>query len=143
MHNTYYVRNWAWNNYFSIIWLYFLFNRHFSIKIQIFITFSRFFRILLYNNRIMEQNVNRLLKNVYNNYLVDIKQNVHTCYKAKCLGSMETLLIVLGKLPAGQPFDYRRVKNTYNIFWIFPVTLNSKETYEQHILRLVRETLDK
>jgi hypothetical protein len=89
----------------------------------------------------MDQNVNKYLKNIYQNYLFDIKGNVDKFYKAKCLGAMEALLIVLGKLPAGQPFEYRTTKETFWLLWCFPITFNSKETYEQHILRIVVETL--
>lgn len=89
----------------------------------------------------MEENVVKILKNIYQNYLVDIKGDVHRCYKAKCLGAMEALLIVLGKLPAGQPFEYRSTKRTFWLLWYIPITHHSEETYEEIILRLVRETL--
>jgi len=90
----------------------------------------------------MEENVNRFLKNIYQNYLIDIKGDVHKCYKAKCLGAMEALLIVLGELSAGQPFEYRSVKRTSMVLWSIPVTYHSKETYEELILRLVSKTLN-
>lgn len=90
----------------------------------------------------MEENVNRYLKNIYQNYLVDIKGDVHKCYKAKCLGAMEALLIVLGKLPAGQPFEYRSTERTFWLLWSIPITFQSKETYEEHIIRLVVEKLE-
>jgi hypothetical protein len=54
---------------------------------------------------------------------------------------METLLVTLKVLEAGQPFDLHKIVRTYNILWIWKVKYTSLETYEEHILRLTEETL--
>lgn len=88
------------------------------------------------------ENVKQYLSNIYENYLVDTKDYAPLAYRAKCLGAMEGLLVVLGILKPGVPFNYQTMKSTFNLFWLIPITFSSKESYPQLILRLTRETLN-
>lgn len=88
-------------------------------------------------------NIKEYLKNLYKNYLVETREFVWPSYKSKCLGSMEALLVVLGVLGAGQPFQFQTIEDTFFLFWVIPIKYNRTEGYEEHILRLVYETLNK
>lgn len=54
--------------------------------------------------------------------------------KLRWLGGMEALLQCMGKLPSGIIFDYAIIKKRF----LF-IPYNSKETYEQYILRNTSE----
>jgi len=88
-------------------------------------------------------NVKQFLSNIYENYLLDTKSYVHTGYKMKCLGAMEALLVLMGVLGAGIPLDYQKNKTKFYFLWLIPVPITRKETYEELILRLTYETLNK
>lgn len=91
------------------------------------------------------KNIRQYLSNIYENYLIDTKEHVNTTttYKAKCLGAMEALLVVLGTLNAGTPFQYQEKTKIVKLFWIFPFTYKKSESYPEHILRLTKETLNR
>jgi hypothetical protein len=88
-------------------------------------------------------NVKEYLKNLYENYMLDSKGYLPKQYSTKCLGAMEAMLVVLGKLEPGVPFDFQPVPFHFKLFWFIPIILPSKEGYPQFILRLTEETISK
>lgn len=91
----------------------------------------------------MEQKIKDYLHNLYENYLLDRENYIDRCYKAKCLGAMETLLVLLGIIRIGVPYEYRRTKRKAKFLFFWNINIPSRETYEEHILRLAYETLKK
>lgn len=87
------------------------------------------------------ENVKNHLKHLYINYSADTQGFVWPSYRHKCLGTMEGFLLVLGVIMAGQPFQYKEVKKTFNLFGIIPINYTVTESYEDHILRLTYETI--
>ena len=86
------------------------------------------------------ENTKQYLNNIYENYLLD-KKYANSAYHGKCLGAMEAILVILGTLRPGTPFQYQECTNTFNLFWIFPIKYKKKESYPEHILRLTSQTL--
>lgn len=87
------------------------------------------------------QQAKKYLQNLYQNYQIDLTGNVRQSYKLKCLGCMEMLLVLLGVLGAGQPLNLSMITKTFKLFWIFPITYERTERYEDFILRMAYETL--
>ena len=81
----------------------------------------------------------KLLTNLYINYCVDTKRFVMPSYKTKCTGVMEGLLLTLGVLNPGQPFQFKKIP--HKLFGFLPIIIQVKESYEDHILRLTYETI--
>jgi len=88
-------------------------------------------------------NVRQYLSNLYENYMLDTKSFVHSGFKMKCLGAMEAMLVVLGVIGAGCPLEYKETKTLFCFLWFFQIPITRKESYEEHILRLTYETLNK
>lgn len=82
------------------------------------------------------------LKNLKENYLRQKKnERLAPRYKAKCLGAMEVLLILLGGLSRFECFEYKEVQVESKIlFWTFKHS--EIESHEEFILRKVDETLN-
>jgi hypothetical protein len=89
------------------------------------------------------EKITEYLTNIYDNYMFEDQANMGITYKAKCLGAMEALLVILGVLKAGQPLNYVEIEKKFLILWLFPYKYKRKEKYPEHILRLVNETLKK
>jgi hypothetical protein len=83
------------------------------------------------------------LSNLYENFLLENKQYLPLAYRAKCLGAMEAILVILGVLTPGVPHIYQTVPFKFKLFWLIPITLPSKEGYQEYILRLAAQTLGK
>lgn len=80
------------------------------------------------------------LNNLKENYLRQKKEDrfLPPMYKAKCIGAMEALLIVLGGLSKYEVYDYKTKEVNVNlIFWKF--TRTRRETHEEYVLRKVDE----
>lgn len=89
------------------------------------------------------ENTKQYLSNLYENYLLDSKDYLPLAYKAKCLGAMEAILVILGVITPGTPFIYQKIPFTFKFLWLIPLNLHSKERYPEMILRLTAETLAK
>jgi hypothetical protein len=87
------------------------------------------------------ETVRQYLSNLHENYKVDV-YNANTMYKAKCLGAMESLLVVLGVLQPGVPFEFKKKPLSFKLFWLIPVSIPRKEGYPEMILRLAEETIN-
>jgi hypothetical protein len=92
-------------------------------------------------NSELEQYTEYYLRNLYRNYVQDVVSGVTGSYKYKILGAMEALLIILKKLDPAQPFDFKTKIAKIKILWLFPIDWEVTETYEEFILRTVKETL--
>lgn len=76
-----------------------------------------------------------LLKNLYHNYK---PKHLSKTDKVRWLGGMEAYLIELGIIQIGGfPYDYQITKLK---FWF--ISLSIKETYEEFIIRNVREVVN-
>ena len=91
-----------------------------------------------------KENVLEYLKNLKVNYLSKKKGDrfLPPMYKAKCIGAMEALLIVLDELNKYEVFQYNKI-TIHSKFLFCEFTRTRKETHEELILRLVDETLEK
>lgn len=87
--------------------------------------------------------INKYLRNLYINYLVDHQRFVWPSYTYKCLGTMEGFLVALDVIIAGQPFQYIYVEKKIMVLWLLPIYYGRSETYKEHILRLTFETISK
>jgi hypothetical protein len=85
-----------------------------------------------------QQKIKDCLRNLYINFAVDAQGFVWPSYRTKCVGVMEGLLLALGVIQPGQPFQYGKT-TSYFFFGLIPI--RHKETYEDHILRLTYETI--
>lgn len=87
--------------------------------------------------------IKKRLRNLYINYTIDIQSFVWPSYKTKCTGVMEGLLLALGVLNPGQPFNYKTTEQTFTLFGLFPIfRYDHVESYQEHILRITFETLN-
>lgn len=86
----------------------------------------------------MDDPAESALRNLYKSFLFrerkESNMKLSRIDKLRWLGGMEALLQCLGKLPSGIIFDYKITKKTF----LF-IPYNSKETYEQYILRNASE----
>lgn len=89
-----------------------------------------------------KEQIEQYLSNLYENFILDSRQGVSKLYRAKCLGAMETLLIILGKLEIGSPYEYKSFPYQFKLFWLIPISLSTKENYTEFILRKTKEALN-
>jgi len=80
------------------------------------------------------------LRNLYASYIFRSRPESKSSFKLsnsdklRWLGGMEVLLICLGKLQSGMPCIYQTERKKF----LF-INYESKETHEQHILRMCKE----
>ena len=89
------------------------------------------------------EQIKTYLSNLYENFILDSRKGMSKLYRSKCLGAMESLLVILGSLKAGAGYEYQTRIETFSIFGLTLFTYQIEESHTEHILRIVTETLNK